>query len=212
MSIVNDKFKNRYRMGTSRLQDWDYASAGYYYVTICTYNRTNYFGEIGNGNMHLSRIGEIAQQCWSEIPKHYPMVKLDEFIVMPNHVHGIINIVETQNFASLQNDDTKSSKTHELTFKNTFGPQSKNLGSIIRGYKAGVKKWTTINNVVFRWQPRYYDHIIRDEESLTRIREYIKNNPLQWANDIENKDSVKTQNRNIQTQDFAPLQNIKQKR
>ena len=100
MSIVNDKFKNSYRIKTSRLQNWDYASTGYYYVTICAYNRTNYFGEIADGNIHLSRIGETAQQCWSEIPKHYPMVKLDEFIVMPNifiHIKPMIGYAVIRN-------------------------------------------------------------------------------------------------------------------
>ncbi len=135
--------------------------------------------------MQLSIIGEMAQKYWHEIPQHFPFVKLGEFVVMPNHVHGIIIIdkptvdyttvmVETQNFASLPSSQHR---------KNKFGPQSKNLASIVRGYKIGVTKNARQINPDFAWQPRFYDHIIRNQKSFFDISQYIINNPLNWTND-----------------------------
>jgi len=183
-------FKNKYRIESTRLQNWDYGWNGKYFVTIVTKGRIYFFGKIINKNMFLSKDGEFAQNLWLEIPKHFPFVILDEFVVMPNHVHGIIIIdkqnsgigkndendendgnVETQNFASLQ--------SHQQ--KNRFDPQSQNFASIIRGYKIGVTK--AVNNVDFGWQPRFHDHIIRNEIEYNQIRNYIINNPAFWNND-----------------------------
>lgn len=105
-----EKFKGKYRIPSARLQTWDYGRNAFYFITICTKNREHYFGEIANGQMILSEIGLLANKYWNEIPEHFPFVILDAFVVMPNHVHGIIIIdkadndgryVETQNFASL---------------------------------------------------------------------------------------------------------------
>ncbi len=168
-------YRNRYRKDSTRLKDGDYSSSGYYFVTICTKNQECSFGDVKDGKVRLTRIGEAAKEYWQEILEHFKNVKLDEYVVMPNHVHGIIVIgndnVETQHFASLQGQ------------RNQFGPQSNNLASIIRGYKIGVKKWSTINGMHFAWQPRFYEHIIRNEESLKKIREYILNNPKRWESD-----------------------------
>jgi REP element-mobilizing transposase RayT len=86
------KFKGKYRIPSARLQTWDYGNNGAYFLTLCTHNRETYFGNIEDGNMLLSEMGQIAQKHWNEIPEHFPFVILDEFIVMPNHVHGIIII------------------------------------------------------------------------------------------------------------------------
>jgi REP element-mobilizing transposase RayT len=196
-------FKNTYRIESTRKSDWDYSNSGFYFITICTKDRINYFGEIFNGKMILSDIGKIAEQCLIDIPKHFPHTRLDEFIVMPNHVHFIVEIlynanaidnVETQNFASLQLKPQPKPQPQQLqqkpkqppsksTTKNHFGPQSKNLSSIVRGYKIGVKKWTTENKIIFDWQPRFYDIIINNENSLKNIRNYIKQNPENWNTD-----------------------------
>ncbi len=181
-------FKNKYRVETTRLQNWNYGWNGKYFVTIVTKNREHFFGKIIHGKMYLSEIGENANKCWKEIPEHFPFVVLDEFCVMPNHIHGIVEIdkkndgrkntnVETQNFASLQLTKTPQSK------QNQFGPQSKNLGSIIRGFKIGVTKFANKNNYNFAWQSRFHEHIIRNEKSLNRIRNYIRTNPQRWEND-----------------------------
>lgn len=200
-----EKFRNKYVIKSARLENYDYSQNGMYFVTICTKDREEFFGEIVNGKMILNEVGKIAQKCWQEIPKHFPFVKLDRFVVMPNHVHGIVEInwnivgestetqdiprvemqnirkVETQNFASLQADGQ---------YKNKFCPQSRNLASIIRGFKVGVKKYMTINEIYFAWQPRFYDHIIRNDESLEKIREYIIENPKMWTRDRNNVENV----------------------
>jgi len=193
--MTSEKFRNKYRSDTIRLKNWDYSSNGYYFITICTKDRWPYFGEIKSGGIEASGIGKIADQCWRDIPSHFPFVVLDQYVIMPNHVHGILVIdnnnrengdgcfVEAQNFAPLQGA-SKSPQT------NKFGPQSKNLASVIRGFKIGVKKWATINNIDFAWQPRFYEHIIRDNQSLNRIRNYIVNNPLNWEKDRNNKEEL----------------------
>lgn len=125
------KFKNKYRIESTRLQSWDYSSATLYFITICTENRIHYFGEISDEKMEFSEIGKLVEKCWLEIPQHFPFLKLHNHVIMPNHVYGIIEMAETQNVASLQ----ISSKP-----KNQFEPQSKNLASIVLGFKIGVTK------------------------------------------------------------------------
>jgi REP element-mobilizing transposase RayT len=181
------KFKNKYRIESTRLKHWDYGWNAPYFVTICTKNRECFFGDVVDGEMILNDIGLIADDCWLQIPEHFPFVKLGNHIVMPNHVHGIVVIdkpddarnmhnVGTQNFASPQN-------TTESTSKNKFGPQSQNLASIIRGFKIGVTTNARLINPDFAWQSRFHDHIIRDDESFQRISAYIINNPLNWSKD-----------------------------
>ncbi|MDO9231483.1 MAG: transposase [bacterium] len=183
---MSELFKNKYTIKSSRLSNYDYSQNGMYFVTICTKDKEYFFGEVKNGGMVLNDVGKMADKYWREIPAHFPFVRLDEFVVMPNHVHGIVEIaknidasVETQNFASLQGERG-----------NKFGPQSKNLASIIRGFKVGVKKYTTKNEIYFQWQPRYYDQIIRNEISLNKIREYIQINPQMWERDKNSLENI----------------------
>jgi|TARA_Y100000310_G_C20601280_1_gene773181 REP element-mobilizing transposase RayT len=191
------KFKDKYRIASTRLPGWNYSENGHYFVTICTNNRINYFGKVKNNIMHLSDIGKITMKYWQEIPKHFPFVKLDEYVIMPNHIHGILIInnfdqVETQNFAFSNYEAIRSVETQNFAslrpneYKNKFGPQSKNLSSIIRGFKIGVKKYATINNISFAWQSRFYDHIIRHDQALNNIRQYIIDNPKKWQRDRNN--------------------------
>jgi REP element-mobilizing transposase RayT len=130
--------------------------------------------------MILNEYGKIVQRCWLEIPQHFPNVRLDEFIIMPNHIHGIIvinNDVGVQNFEPLQNKYQK------------IIPRS--IGSIVRGFKIGVTKWFRENtNIYTVWQRNYYEHIIRNEKELNEIRKYIINNPLKWELDIENTENL----------------------
>jgi len=134
----DEKFKGKYRIASTRWVDWDYSSNASYFVTISVANRAHVFGEIVKDEIKLSPLGQSAQDCWDEIPTHFPFVELGGFVVMPNHVHGVVIInkngnVETQNFASLPPQPDVP--------KNRFGPQSQNLASIIRGYKIGVTKF-----------------------------------------------------------------------
>jgi len=188
-----DKFKGKYRIPSARWAAWDYGRNAAYFVTICTADRAHHFGEIADGAMTLTPLGQAAVDCWNEIPAHFPFVVLDEFVVMPNHVHGVLVIdkpddhpdataVETQNFASLQIPQIQRPPEPPQP-KNRFGPQSKNLASIVRGYKIGVTKFARQNNIPFAWQARYHDHVIRNAEEHERIRQYIINNPQNWAED-----------------------------
>jgi REP element-mobilizing transposase RayT len=198
------KYRNKYRIESSRYKNWDYSSNGYYFITICTKNRGKYFGQIVKGEMQLSEIGKCTEKCWGEIPTHFPFVKLDSFVVMPDHIHGILIIdkkksieivgggngvgcknivgVETQDFASLRGERGERGKP-----KSRYGPQSKNIPSIIRGFKIGVTIFSKKNNFLFGWQPRYHDHVIRGNDELWRIRKYIKNNPIKFDQSYNTK-------------------------
>lgn len=170
---MSDKFKNKYRIPTNRLPGFDYGSQGYYFVTICTKDRLHYFGEIINvvephhcaalpqNQMILSDIGNIAKQFMIDIPKHYPFVTDDEFVIMPDHVHCLLFL----------NPENKIDWT-----PNQFGPQSKNLGAIIRGYKSSVKRYANQNLIDFEWQARYHDRIVRYEREYYPVKNYILNN------------------------------------
>ena len=177
--MSEDKFKNFYRVKSARLPNWDYGSNAIYFVTICTNDRKDFFGNIVEtqnfASLQKTIIGELAEKFWFEIPDHFPFITLDQFILMPNHIHGIICI--------------NSSEFHTYQ-PNRFAPQSKNLPSVIRGFKAAVKKFATINNIEFSWQPRYYDRVVRNENELVRIRRYIIDNPSNWQKDKENAENL----------------------
>lgn len=184
-----DRFQNKYRIPTTRVAWHDY-KGGAYFVTICTAKRTHDFGEISNGQMSLSPIGRCAQECAQNISVHFPHVEVPLFVVMPNHIHLIViihgngavgndrNDVETQNFASLHNHGLQRNQ-HQRR-QNNFGPQSKKLASVIRGFKIGVTKFSHQNNIPFEWQPRFHDRIIRNQEEMNRIAQYIEENISRW--------------------------------
>ena len=193
-----DKFQNKYRIPSTRLVGYDYGSNGLYFVTICTKNKIHYFGDIvetdnypspnktnitdtdnylslQNTNetdnypsLQATEIGKIAREFWQQIPHHFPFVELDEFIIMPNHIHGVLFF----------NKPDKSDWN-----LNQFGSQSQNLPSVIRAYKSSVKRFANQNNIEFEWQNSYHDRIIRDHNEFANIREYIMNNPNKWATD-----------------------------
>lgn len=177
-------FKNKYRVGTIRLKNWDYSKPGIYFVTICTKNRKRSFGNVAHGRIRFTELGRVANRCWSAIPDHFPFVKLDEFIVMPDHVHGIIIIRPWggSGAGSMKGATIDGGAPNPGQWQpNRFGPQSKNLGSIVRGFKVGVKKWATMNRVDFCWQSLYHERILRNNASLHRVRRYILNNPSNWS-------------------------------
>ena len=176
------KFKNRYRIESARLRSWDYSSPGWYFVTVCTKRMKPYFGKIDQVSSSLSELGQTVNQFWSEIPQHHKNIAIDEFIVMPNHIHGIIIIVETLHATSLQSMSQQTTSLHPT--RSSISPRKGSLGVIIRSFKSAVTRWARMNgHPNFAWQPRFYDHIIRNEDSLSRIRIYIQNNPLKWEND-----------------------------
>ncbi|MDO9339450.1 MAG: transposase [Bacteroidales bacterium] len=200
--ITMNKYNpNIHHRKSIRLKGYDYSQAGLYFITICVQDRKSLFGKIAGGDnvgvedfqplhhhqpeMILNDAGKIADECWLEIPKHFPNAVLHEHIVMPNHVHGIVELK--------QNDDTNvgvenfhpPQQSYESS-RNEFQKMiPRSIGSIVKGFKIGVTKWfrnnTDIENV---WQRNYYEHIIRDEKSYQRISEYIINNPKNWREDI----------------------------
>lgn len=163
-------FKEKYRIPSARLQTWDYASPGRYYVTICTKNRIPWFGDVVGGVMRLSGIGRIVDDEWNKTPRIRSNISLDAYVVMPDHFHGIIEIHSTGVETPCQGVSTGIKKW-----------QPGCLGSIINHFKrACTVRIRDMHHPNFAWQPRFYDHVIRSDEDLCRIREYIKNNPLMW--------------------------------
>jgi len=186
-----DKFQNKYRIQSTRLKHWDYGWDAAYFVTICTKNREHYFGEIVDGEMKKNEIGMIVETEWLKTFDMRPDMNLKsgEFVVMPNHFHAIIIIGQNQYNTQRCRDamhcvsTTGTTGTTGTKPKNQFGSQSKNLASIIRGFKIGVTKNARKIQPNFIWQSRFYDHIIRNEESFNKIAEYIIKNPLNWDKD-----------------------------
>ena len=184
-----DKFQNRYRIPSARAIWWDYGRNAGYFITICTRSRNCYFGNVYDGKMELSVTGEIAQSCWQEIPQHFPYVQLDSFVVMPNHVHGIIIINKPAPMHAPMHAPVQTLHATSLPpgIKNEYmasiSPKRGTLCSIVRSYKSAVTKKVHFINAVIEWHERYYDSIIRDDQSWQIINDYILNNPLKWKDD-----------------------------
>lgn len=164
-----------------RLQDYDYASSGGYFVTICTHQRQHLFGKVVDDAMVVNDWGRVVQDEWSRTAELRDYVELDAFVVMPNHIHGVIVIVS---------DDEGRGMMHHAPTTNPpreFGkPVARSLSTIVRAFKASVTR--QINRMPNRpdhpiWQRNYYDHVIRDEPDLNRIREYVQSNPARWEMD-----------------------------
>ncbi|MCD4781387.1 MAG: transposase [Candidatus Omnitrophica bacterium] len=198
-----------------RLKDYDYSQEGAYFVTVCVNGHKCLLGDIADGKMILSDGGRMAKEYWDDIPKHFFHVQLDGFVVMPNHVHGILSVgasiygarndkkdmgamngggaINRARTEVARNDKkdmgamNRAHTNHARTggFAGNDNPMGKkSLGEIMRWYKGRctfeINKW---QNNLFSWQRNYYEHIIRDESDLNRIREYIINNPAKWEKD-----------------------------
>lgn len=160
-----------------RLPYYNYASSGLYFVTICCHNREYLFGEIVNGEINLSNIGKYVFECLRNLPKKLQYVILDEFVIMPNHIHVILGI---------------NNPEEDLTLKEKrFQIEKNSLSLIVRNFKSTV---TLLSRKEFPgiiiWQSRFYDRIIRNERELIAIRRYIQNNPLQWEEDRNNPENL----------------------
>lgn len=167
-----------------RLRDYNYSAAGYYFVTICTEGKEEWFGRVENGEMILSIFGEVARDFWVEIPEHFKGVRINEFSVMPNHVHGIL-IIEEKTVGNAY----MHSPERDACMRPLHDRTKMLLSKIIQQYKASVnRKINSLqNDFHFQWQKSFYDHIIRNDRSLDNLRRYIINNPLKWELDIENR-------------------------
>ncbi len=180
---------------------YDYSEAGAYFVTVCVQDHLCLFGEIANDEMRMNEAGCMVQATWEEMPSHYPGVEIDAFVVMPNHMHGIIRLcpkpvgtgpcacpdhgVQTRSIGGGQPQGVAPTKT---------GGSLLSLADVVRRFKSLTTKryaegvrgqgWPAFHERL--WQRNYYEHVIRGEESLNRIRRYIENNPMSWAFDEEN--------------------------
>lgn len=181
---MSDRYKGIYRGKTFRLKNWDYGSVGIYFVTICTQNKEHYFGKIDNGEMQFSAIGHIVKDNWIEIQEQFPFVQLDEFVVMPNHIHGILIVEKSINKTSSIDSHHLDSidKTGGIT-GNKNPMLHNNISRIIRWYKGKCTFEIRKIDPLFKWQSLFHDHIVRDEYSLKTIRKYIQENPSNWETD-----------------------------
>jgi len=178
-----------------RLKEYDYSQSGLYFITICTRKKENILGEIKNGKMLLNECGQIAYDEWFELPKRFYIGKSDVFVVMPNHIHGIIQIVggrapardaptTTNGEMGVQDDNAIIGETG--TRNDNAGVTT---GNIVGAYKSLVANrclhiYKSKNIIMGKlWQRNYYEHIIRNEKDYKQISEYILNNPINWQED-----------------------------
>ena len=170
-----DLFQDKYRVPSTRLPGYDYGHTGAYFITICTVHRQPCFGqiEVPNGDwaaafVRPSVLGQRVLSGWASIPHFAPFATLDAFVLMPDHVHGLL---------LFEKDEPTGPP---LPYENRFGPQRQNLASVLRGFKSGVSTFARTHALSFHWQPRYHDRIVRSDHELTRIRHYILSNPTRW--------------------------------
>ena len=165
---------NRPHRRATRLRGYDYSLPGAYFVTICVQDRKCLFGHIIDGQMQSNEIGKIVVKNWNHIPQHFSAVELDECVVMPNHIHGIITL------------DTVGARSPRPPALRKGAVSSPTLGQVVAYFKYQSTKYinqrhNTPGTCI--WQRNYYDHVIRDDIGLQRVREYIRNNPTQWELD-----------------------------
>ncbi len=182
-------YKDRYRTESPRLRGWDYAGDGWYFVTICTGDRSHAFGEVVNGRVDLSAAGRIVEEEWRETARLRPYVTLDEFIVMPNHIHGTIGISDRH--PSVRSAAAVDTSQRDVSTAARPRLVAGSLGAIIGQFKgACTKRIRETCDAGFRWQARFYDHIVRDEKSFEHIRQYIVDNPLKWELEKETPENL----------------------
>jgi len=211
MVIVDNptKFADKFKLKSSRLNNWDYSTPGYYFITICTLNHNNFFGKIIDNKIIYSKRGEIAK---SELSKTFEIrknIKLQEWIIMPNHLHILMeikyqidNIIEThtvrlynekinssilqaQDMNNIQNKNTDNNKrdAYNASLQKINIKSNQIIPKVMKLFKASVKSKCNHQNLWFSWQPRFHDQIIKDGKELLIVKEYIKNNIINWNKD-----------------------------
>ncbi len=182
---INMEGKKHHRRSI-RLLQVDYNTPGFYFITLCAYQRELLFGQIENGEMKLNENGKVVDEWWQKIEIRYPGVFLDAFVIMPNHIHGIVLITDNATVGAI----------HELplqldeTSPDTWAKRRKMLLPKIIGYfkmnsAKAINKMRDLERVPV-WQRNYYEHIVRNQDSLNRIRQYIRDNPINWYTDPDN--------------------------
>jgi putative transposase len=185
---INPRNPKAHRRKSIRLKHYDYSQAGAYFITVCTHDRQCLFGEIQNGNMRLNQFGQMVADCWLDLPHHYPHIELHDYVVMPNHFHGIVVIVDTVR-AGL-----KPARTEPAVVGAGFKPaptkptptRRHGLPEIVRALKTfSARRINEYRNTpgISVWQRNYYEHIIRNEAAYLKIADYIQTNPQRWLED-----------------------------
>ena len=205
--MSDDKFQNKYRIESARASWHDY-DGGSYFITICTKHREHFFGEIVDGEMVLSDIGEYASEQFKNVSSHYPYAEIPLWTIMPNHVHAIVVISACRDVACNVSkrpttDNVACNVSHaesicsegdvaryvstDPTDKNEYmaerSPKQGSLAAVIRGLKSATTKYANEKDIYFAWQPRFHDHIVRDTPEMNRIANYIENNVTNWVDD-----------------------------
>ena len=178
-----------------RLKGFDYSKAGAYFVTVCAWQRGCLFGEIVDGEMRMNEYGNIVKACWDDIKNRYQQVESDVFVIMPNHLHGIITITDNVGAGSPRPETNNPMETApQENGRETLPLQKHTLGQIMGYFKYQSTK--RINEIRDNpgcpvWQRNFYEHVIRNEEELNGVRQYIIDNPLKWELDEENPVNAK---------------------
>ena len=195
--MSDDKFQDKYRINTARAWWHDY-DGGAYFITICTKGREHYFGEIEDGKMVLSEIGDYSRQCIEQISQHNPYAEIPLYVIMPNHLHMIVFIVESVHTLSPKNHPFKDNletvhaqslqpsrwKNDNVDKEMQFISKKKHrLAVTIGSLKSAITHFANQNAIDFAWQPRFHDRIIRDQPEMNRIATYIENNVANWKDD-----------------------------
>lgn len=190
MKMPNSSFHHRKSI---RLKEYNYSQPGNYFITVCALTREAVFGVIRDQEMIRNKNGEIVVDCWQEIPSHFPHVETDAFVVMPDHIHGIITILDSTEYIVGSRHDVRM--THDVGARHASPlPERPNrtkpgsLGAVIGSFKSAVSKRINQNlgtQGSSIWQRNYYEHIIRNDKDLNRIRLYIHNNPANWNEDFD---------------------------
>ena len=182
MNIAQQSGPTRRRM---RLKGYDYSTPGAYFITVCTQDRRPLFGRVFNGKMSPNRLGAVVEDCWAELPDHYGGVTLDAFVLMPNHVHGVILLEDEPNGPSV-------GAGLQPAFARDEASRRHGVPEIVRAFKTFSAR--RINRMRAStgapvWQRGFYDHVIRDQDELDRVRTYILDNPRKWSEDSDNPDN-----------------------
>jgi REP element-mobilizing transposase RayT len=176
-------YKNKYRIESTRLKGWDYSNDAAYFITICVYNMINYFGKVIENKVNLSNIGEIVNKEWLKTEVIRKNIVLDEYVIMPNHIHGIIMIFNEKYDGKVETHRVRLRNSRNNCVKERDARRT-SLPNIIKGFKSACTNTIRESGYTnFKWQARFHDHIIRNEKELFYIRQYILNNPIKWTFD-----------------------------
>lgn len=172
-----------------RLKGCDYAQPGAYFVTICTKHRECVLGNVAGGRIALTRIGEIVRRCWCELPRRFPHLDLDAFVIMPNHLRGIVVLTGRGEASAVVPHAAMCPEAEASPLRRACGTRPDSLASAIQAFKASSTR--RVNRVdgtpgASLWQRNYYEHIVRSEKSLDAIRRYVEANPANWSSDPDN--------------------------